>query len=246
MTVTYLRLELLRTYRNIRYLLFTLGIPVILFLVIGGAFDNQRVLGVSGQTWYMINMATFGALGAVLGVGARIAVERDAGWNRQLRLTPLPPEGYVVGKVIVGMLLALPSLLLVCATGFLTGEVHLAALQWVEVIGLGWVATAPDVGRGRRPWLPGPGRYGAGRQRRRCDADVDVRRRLVPGRRQLAAVAAVRGPRATDVLDHADRPRAPLTHDWPVVSGWLVLAAWTFVGIRIAARRYLADDLRAA
>ncbi len=92
MTVTYLRLELLRTYRNIRYLLFTLGIPVILFLVIGGAFDNQRILGVSGQTWYMINMAVFGALGAVLGVGARIAVERDAGWNRQLRLTPLPPR----------------------------------------------------------------------------------------------------------------------------------------------------------
>ena len=65
MTVTYLRLELLRTYRNIRYLIFTLGIPVILFLVIGGAFGNQQVLGVSGQTWYMINMATFGAFGAL-------------------------------------------------------------------------------------------------------------------------------------------------------------------------------------
>ena len=131
MTVTYLRLELLRTYRNVRYLVLTLGIPVILFIVIGGAFDGQRILGVSGQTWYMVNMAVFGAFGAVLGVGARIAVERDAGWNRQLRLTPLPPEGYVVGKVVVGMLLALPSLLLVCAAGFLTGEVHLAALQWV-------------------------------------------------------------------------------------------------------------------
>ena len=142
MTATYLRLELLRTYRNVGYLIFTLGIPVALFLVIGNAFDGM-VLGVSGPTWYMINMATFGAFGAVLGVGARIAIERDAGWNRQLRLTPLPPQGYVLGKVVVGMLLALPSLLLVCAAGFLTGDVRLSVVQWLEVIGLGWVALLP-------------------------------------------------------------------------------------------------------
>ena len=93
-------------------MIFTLGIPVVLFLVIGGAFDGT-VGGVSGQTWYMVNMGMFGAMGAVLGVGARIAVERDAGWNRQLRLTPLPALGYVVGKVVTGMLIALPPLLLV-------------------------------------------------------------------------------------------------------------------------------------
>ena len=29
-----------------------------------------------------------------------------------------------------------------------------------------------------------------------------------------------------------------------MISGWLVLAAWTVVAVRIAARRYLADDLR--
>jgi ABC-2 type transport system permease protein len=40
--------------------------------------------------------------------------------------------------------------------------------------------------------------------------------------------------------------RAPLTHDWPRTGGWVVLAAWTLVGVRVAARRYLADDLRAA
>ena len=57
MTLTYLRLELIRTYRNIRYLIFTLGVPVVLFLVIGGAFKGNEVFGVSGQTWYMINMA---------------------------------------------------------------------------------------------------------------------------------------------------------------------------------------------
>src|SRR6476469_925833 len=124
MAATYLLTELKRTFRNPRYLLFTLGIPVILFLVIGSAFDTS-VGGVSGQTWYMVNMGMFGALSAVLGIGARIAVERDAGWNRQLRLTPLPPLGYVFGKVATEMMLALPAVLLVDAAGRLTGKVHL-------------------------------------------------------------------------------------------------------------------------
>ena len=109
MTTTYLLTELRRVYRNPRYLFFTIGVPVILFLVIGNAFEG-KLFGVSAQTWYMVNMGVFGATGAVLGIGARIADERDRGWNRQLRLTPLPPLGYVMGKVLTGMLVALPAL----------------------------------------------------------------------------------------------------------------------------------------
>src|SRR4051812_29014727 len=142
MFATYLFIELKRSYRNPRYMLFTLGVPLVLFLVIGNAWDTN-IGGVSGQTWYMVNMGMFGSMGAVLGVGARIAVERDAGWNRQLRLTPLPALGYVIGKVVTGMLIALPALLLVDLAGALTGKVDLTALQWVEVIGLGWISVLP-------------------------------------------------------------------------------------------------------
>ena len=53
MSLTYLFTELKRSYRNPRYMLFTLGIPLVLFLIIGGAFD-QKVDGVSGQTWCVI------------------------------------------------------------------------------------------------------------------------------------------------------------------------------------------------
>jgi ABC-2 type transport system permease protein len=143
MTVTYLRLELLRTYRNIRYLLLTLGIPVILFLVIGGAFDNQRILGVSGQTWYMINMAIFGALGAVLGVGARIAVERDAGWNRQLRLTPLPGWGYLAVKAATAMLVVLPALLLVFGVAAVVKGIDLGVGTWIAALLTAWLSVLP-------------------------------------------------------------------------------------------------------
>lgn len=244
MTATYLRLELVRTFRNIRYLVFTLGIPVILFLVIGGAFQGD-VLGVSGQTWYMINMATFGALGAVLGVGARIAVERDAGWNRQLRLTPLPPAGYVVGKVVVGMLLALPSLLLVCVAGYLTGDVHLTLAQWGQVVGIGWVALLPMSAVG-----VGLGYLARGDTAQAVNGGVVMLMSMFGGvwfPIDGSSPAWLRT--AAEVVPTywiTQIGRAPLTHDWPQVGGWVVLAAWTLVGARIASRRYLADDVRAA
>ena len=244
MTVTYLRLELLLTYRNTRYLIFTLGIPVVLFLVIGGAFEGS-VFGISGQTWYMINMATFGAFGAVLGVGARIAVERDAGWNRQLRLTPLPPQGYVIGKVVVGMLLALPSLLLVCAAGRLTGDVELSGVQWAQVIGLGWLAVLPMAAVG-----VGLGYLARGDTAQAVNGGVVMMMSMFGGvwfpvdDSSPAWIRTLADAMPTYWITQI--ARAPLTHDWPQIGGWLVLAAWTLVGIRVAARRYLADDLRAA
>ena len=39
-------------------------------------------------------MAAWGAMAAVIAGGARIAAERAIGWNRQLRITPLPARTY--------------------------------------------------------------------------------------------------------------------------------------------------------
>ena len=41
----------------------------------------------------MIGLTAFGTMNTVLSTGARIAVERTAGWNRQLRLTPAVGAG---------------------------------------------------------------------------------------------------------------------------------------------------------
>ena len=40
----------------------------------------------------MVSMASFGCIGAAINTGARIAIERQTGWNRQLRLTALPAQ----------------------------------------------------------------------------------------------------------------------------------------------------------
>ena len=51
----------------------------------------------SPTTWSACSASA--PMGAVLAGGARIAVDRSAGWNRQLRLTPLAPRAYLATKM---------------------------------------------------------------------------------------------------------------------------------------------------
>src|SRR3954470_18571964 len=233
MTTTYLLTELKRSYRNPRYLLFTIGMPLVLFLVIGNAFD-QKVGGVSGQTWYMINMGLFGCTGAVLGIGARIAIERDAGWSRQLRLTPLPPLGYVLAKVATGMLVALPAILLVDLAGRLTGKVDLTLTQWAEVAGLGWLAVLPMAVVG-----VGIGYLARGDSAQAVNGGLVMLLSMFGG----LWFPIDDAPTWLQTVAHAMPTywitlitRAPLAHVWPSPGGWLVLGVWALVAARVAAR----------
>ena len=88
----YIRFELLRTVRNRRFFILSLGFPVVLYFVIAApnrGEDNFGGSGLSAPLYYMVGLAAFGTMNAMLVGRRRIATERTAGWNRQLRLTPL-------------------------------------------------------------------------------------------------------------------------------------------------------------
>jgi ABC-2 type transport system permease protein len=140
---TYLLMELRSTVRNPRFLIFTLILPVALFLVFGHAGNGGTVDGIGAITYLMVGMALFGGMSAALSSGVRIAVERSIGWNRLLRLTPLRPATYVVAKAGLALLAALPAMLAVYGLGLLAMHVHLAARLWAEVALLSWVALVP-------------------------------------------------------------------------------------------------------
>jgi ABC-2 type transport system permease protein len=88
-------------------------------------------------------MAMFGSMSAAMSSGGVIAAERDGGWNRTLRLTPLKPQAYVVNKVILSLLLAIPPLLVVFVTGMVFGHVHLSVTQWLTVAVVSWLGALP-------------------------------------------------------------------------------------------------------
>ena len=75
-----------------------------LYLIV--AKTGKTEAGVAFTAYYMVAMATFGAFsGALNGNAIRISQERKDGWIRQLRLTPLPANAYVVAKILTSMAL---------------------------------------------------------------------------------------------------------------------------------------------
>ena len=136
------RIEIIRLRRNKRYMMFTLALPVVLYLLVAKQVQHVTAYGVAYKAYYMIAMASFGAFsGALTGNAQRISQERKDGWIRQLRLTPLPPQSYVIAKVIASLATSIPSIVIVLLLGRFYGGVELAGWKWV-VIGVAvWVGT---------------------------------------------------------------------------------------------------------
>jgi ABC-2 type transport system permease protein len=144
MSPTYLRLEILRVLRVPQLLSFTIVLPVALFLIFANLFDGASFGGVSATAYTMQSMAAYGSLGAALFSTAAIALERRIGWNRQLRLTPLPPCTYVLVKGLAAWLITLPGLVLVYLAGAAMG-VTMPLWQWAAVAAATWTALPPFV-----------------------------------------------------------------------------------------------------
>jgi ABC-2 type transport system permease protein len=144
-SLTYTRYELLRTFRNRRFFIFSIGFPLALFFLIAGPNRNEHDFassGLSAPLYYMAGLAAFGTMSAVLSSGARIAGERSVGWNRQLRLTPLSTRSYFRAKILTAYATALASIVALDLAGTTLG-VRLPADRWLSMTALMLVALIP-------------------------------------------------------------------------------------------------------
>lgn len=143
--MAYTRFELLRTFRNARLLMFSLGFPLILYFAIAGPNRNAQDFagsGISLPLYYMVGLVAFGGMMALISTGARIATERTMGWTRHLRVTPLPAGAYLRAKLVTGYAMAGLAITLLYASGVLLG-VRLPAGRWLEMTGLILVGLVP-------------------------------------------------------------------------------------------------------
>ena len=143
--LAYTRFELLRAFRNRRFFMFSFGFPLILYYLIAAPQRNTHSLagtGISAPLYYMAGLASFGTMASMISSGGRIAAERQAGWTRQLRITPLTPRQYFRAKVVSAYAMAMTSLVLLYAAGASLG-VSLPAHQWLAMTGLIIVALLP-------------------------------------------------------------------------------------------------------
>ena len=135
-----LAFEIRRILRSPRFSIFTIGFPLVFFLIFANLYRGQ---GTDTVPYLMVSMAAFGAVSASVSTGGRTAIERQVGWNRQLRMTPLSGFSYLASKVITAMIVALPALLLVFLVGATVENVNLDTITWLRLVLACWIGILP-------------------------------------------------------------------------------------------------------
>ncbi len=139
----FLRLELRRLLRNRRVLVFAIAMPPVFFLIFGLTqgyrtdYPDDWPGGGNVTMYVLISMAVYGAMLATTSGGAMVAVERELGWSRQLRLTPLRPVAYIVTKTLAAMALGLASVAVVFVVGAFSGA-HASPAVWIATPLIAW------------------------------------------------------------------------------------------------------------
>jgi ABC-2 type transport system permease protein len=144
-TSRYVRYELIRSFRNRRFFVFTVGFPLVLYVLIATPNRHEHDLGgtgISAPLYFMVGLAALGTMNAVVGTGARIAIERFLGWTRQLRLSPLSARVYFGTKVAGAYSSASLTIAALYAAGIVLG-VSLSVEGWLEMTGLILVGLLP-------------------------------------------------------------------------------------------------------
>jgi len=142
-SLAYLWLEAKRQWRNREILIFRLGLPTAIYLILNAANGDNTSDSPGGR---VVAVAALGAVISGLAAGPSLGDERANGWLRQLRTTPLRPSAAVAAKMVVAMSFALPAIALVVAAAGLVGDNQGTALGWAEsikLVGLMWLATMP-------------------------------------------------------------------------------------------------------
>jgi ABC-2 type transport system permease protein len=75
-------------------------------------------------------------------------VDRESGWLRALKITPLTAGRVLSARILAGVTVALPAIVAVAVTAVLAHQVRLDAWQWAAGLGLLWVGTLPFVALG--------------------------------------------------------------------------------------------------
>jgi ABC-2 type transport system permease protein len=142
-SLAYLWLEAKRQWRNREILIFRLGFPTAVYLILNAANGDTPPTNPGGR---MVAIAALAAVNSGLAAGPSLGEERANGWLRHLRVTPLRLSAAVAAKIVVAMSFALPAIALVAAAAGLVGDgegIALGWAQWLRLVGLMWLATTP-------------------------------------------------------------------------------------------------------
>jgi ABC-2 type transport system permease protein len=123
--IAFLRFEIVRTLRNVRFLVMLIAFPVLLYLIY--AKQHGMSQGLTVASLLLVSMAVYSGMGsAMFASGPQLARERQNGWMRQLRISPISTRGWFAAKLVQAILLIIPGLAMLIILALSYGHVHLA------------------------------------------------------------------------------------------------------------------------
>jgi ABC-2 type transport system permease protein len=133
--IAFLRFEITRTLRNARFLIMLIVFPLALYLIYGTQKGTTQNLAVG--TLVLVSMAVYSGMGsAMFATGPQLARERQSGWMRQLRVSPISTPAWFGVKLAQAILMIIPGLAVLLIAAFALGHVHLSATRLGLLVGV--------------------------------------------------------------------------------------------------------------
>lgn len=124
------KIEILRTFRNKFFILFSLLMPVIFYYM----FTNVVNVPNNDAAWkahYLISMTTFSVVGtALFSFGVGLSQERGKGWTKLIQITPLAEGAYLGAKIVAQTVVNFFSIVVIFVAGILINDIELTLAQW--------------------------------------------------------------------------------------------------------------------
>jgi ABC-2 type transport system permease protein len=124
--IAFMRFEIMRALRNVRFLIMLIAFPVLLYLIYAKQHGTSQ--GLTVASLLLVSMAVYSGMGsAMFASGPQLARERQNGWMRQLRISPITTRGWFGAKLVQSVLMIIPGLAVLTALALTYGHAHLAA-----------------------------------------------------------------------------------------------------------------------
>ncbi|GAA1484098.1 ABC transporter permease [Brachybacterium fresconis] len=130
------------TVTNVMFMVFTIAMPVGMYLLFSMMFGDQSGGQVRGMI--MVNMAAYGGLGAAVTAGTQIQEDQRNGFLRQLIVAGLSPRSFLAGSVMAASAVIIPALVAVGIVGLATG-VEASPGAFLATLAVLWVGLLPTI-----------------------------------------------------------------------------------------------------
>lgn len=125
--------ETVRTIRNRQFIIFSLAMPIIFYIVLTNSLgSNMNMHNVSAKVYFLISMTCFSVVtSSLFGMSGRISFERNKGWLRLIKTTPLSNFVYIGSKILSQLIVSASSTILLFLVAGFVKEVPMNAGEWI-------------------------------------------------------------------------------------------------------------------